>query len=319
MDTNDKAAQAIDFNRAKVTSTYKNISRQIVDSNDAVTRTTRRLQTSLDIAVLIEIFTQELSGLMKPGLVRFQTPSGNSYSFGEDSGAHNCQFNLAIEDTKLGKLTVNRRKRYSEEEISIVEFMASLLVFPLRNALLYQEALANALTDELTGMGNKRALQSSLHREAERAIRHKIPLSAIIMDIDHFKMINDQFGHACGDAVLSQLAEVIKANFRKSDLCFRYGGEEFILLLDDADIGQAKHSAERLRQAIENELFVYNGEAHAITASFGCACFDASETLENFIVRADKALYSAKRNGRNQVITHPPTNNLQPCADAIEK
>ena len=135
----------------------------------------------------------------------------------------------------------------------------------------------------------------------------------------HFKMINDQFGHACGDAVLSQLAEVIKANFRKSDLCFRYGGEEFILLLDDADISQAKHSAERLRQAIENELFIYNGEAHAITASFGCACFDACETLENFIVRADKALYTAKRNGRNQVITQPSTSNLQPCANAIEK
>lgn len=301
MDTNDKAAQTIDFSRAKVTSTYKNISRQIVDSNDAVTRTIRRLQTSLDIGTLLEIFVQELSELMNPGLVRFQTLDGNAFSYGEDSGAHNCQYNLAIENTKLGKLTINRRKRYSEEEISIVEFMASTLVFPLKNALLYQEALANALTDELTGMGNKRALQVSLHREAERAVRHKHALSAIMLDIDHFKSINDQYGHACGDAILEQLAAIIKANFRSSDLCFRYGGEEFLLLLDDADINQAKFTAERLRQTIEKHNFEFNGEKLSVTGSFGCSSFDADEALQEFVSRADKALYSAKRTGRNQV------------------
>ena len=314
MDTNDKAAQTIDFNRAKVTSTYKNISRQIVDSNDAVTRTIRRLQTTLDIGTIIEIFVQELSELIRPGLVRFQTIEGNAYSFGEDSGAHNCQFNLAIENTKLGKLTINRRKRYTEEEISIVEFMASTLVFPLKNALLYQEALANALTDELTGMGNKRALHANLHREAERAIRHKTALTAIMLDVDHFKSINDQHGHNCGDAVLAQLASLIKNNFRKSDLCFRYGGEEFLLLLDDADIAQAKYTAERLRQTIESHLFKYEEANLAVTASFGCAEFEADETLQDFINRADKALYAAKRTGRNQVKSINKSNDHNPEA-----
>lgn len=311
MDTNDKAAQTIDFNRAKVTSTYKNISRQIVDSNDAVTRTIRRLQTTLDIGSLVDIFVQELSKLIRPGLVRFQTIEGNTYSFGDDSGAHNCQFNLAIENTKLGKLTINRRKRYTEEEISIVEFMASTLVFPLQNALLYQEALANALTDELTGMGNKRALQANLHREAERAVRHKTPLTAIMLDVDHFKSINDSHGHGCGDNVLQQLAKLIRDNFRKSDLCFRYGGEEFLLLLDDADLNQAKYTAERLRQTIENHLFKYEEANLTVTASFGCAEFEADEALQDFINRADKALYAAKRTGRNQVktVTKSDTHN----------
>lgn len=315
MDTNDKAAQTIDFNRAKVTSTYKNISRQIVDSNDAVTRTIRRLQTTLDIGTLIEIFVQELSELMRPGLVRFQTIEGNAYSFGDDSGAHNCQFNLAIENTKLGKLTINRRKRYSEEEISIVEFMASTLVFPLKNALQYQEALANALTDSLTGMGNKRALQASLHREAERAVRHKTPLTTIMLDVDHFKLINDKHGHSCGDAVLEQLATLIKDNFRKSDLCFRYGGEEFILLLDDTDIDQAKYTAERLRQTIEKHLFEHQKVNLIVTASFGCAEFEAGEALQDFINRADKALYAAKRTGRNQVKILNKENNHNPQAE----
>jgi diguanylate cyclase (GGDEF)-like protein len=314
MDTNDKAAQTIDFNRAKVTSTYKNISRQIVDSNDAVTRTIRRLQTTLDISALMEIFVQELSELIRPGLVRFQTIKGNAYSFGEDSGAHSCQFNLAIENTKLGKLTINRRKRYTEEEISIVEFMASTLVFPLKNALLYQEALSNALTDELTGMGNKRALQASLHREAERAVRHKMPLTAIMLDLDHFKSINDKHGHGCGDAVLKELARLITNNFRKSDLCFRYGGEEFLLLLDDADIHQAKYTAERLRQTIENHVFEYEEAKLAVTASFGCAEFDANEALKDFINRADKALYAAKRTGRNQVKIVNKSNEQSPEA-----
>ena len=301
MDSNEKAAQTIDFNKAKVTSTYKNISRQILDTNDTTTRVMRRLQTTLSISGLIDIFTQELAQLMKPGQVRYEAPNADTFSFGDEPGAHSCQFNLAIESYRLGKLTMTRRKRFSNEEISIVEFLASTLVFPLKNALMYEEALSKALTDELTGMGNKRALQSCLHRETERSIRRKQPLSTLIIDIDHFKKVNDTHGHRAGDAVLKQFGSLIQKNLRKTDLSFRYGGEEFVLILEETDKEHALQAAERIRQAVQESNFAFEDLTIPVSASFGCATYKLGETMDSFIERADQALYLAKNSGRNTV------------------
>ena len=299
MDSNEKAAQTIDFNKAKVTSTYKDISRQILDTNDTTTRVMRRLQTTLSISGLIDIFTQELAQLMKPGQVRYEAPNTDTFSFGDEPGAHSCQFNLAIESYRLGKLTMTRRKRFSNEEISIVEFLASTLVFPLKNALMYEEALSKALTDELTGMGNKRALQSCLHRETERSIRRKQPLSTLIIDIDHFKKVNDTHGHRAGDAVLKQFGSLIQKNLRKTDLSFRYGGEEFVLILEETDKEHALQTAERIRQAVQESNFAFEDLTIPLSASFGCATYKLGETMDSFIERADQALYLAKNSGRN--------------------
>ena len=301
MDSNEKAAQTIDFNKAKVTSTYKDISRPILDTNDTTTRVMRRLQTTLSISGLIDIFTQELAQLMKPGQVRYEAPNTDTFSFGDEPGAHSCQFNLAIESYRLGKLTMTRRKRFSNEEISIVEFLASTLVFPLKNALMYEEALSKALTDELTGMGNKRALQSCLHRETERSIRRKQPLSTLIIDIDHFKKVNDTHGHRAGDAVLKQFGSLIQKNLRKTDLSFRYGGEEFVLILEETDKEHALQTAERIRQAVQESNFAFEDLTIPLSASFGCATYKLGETMDSFIERADQALYLAKNSGRNTV------------------
>lgn len=302
MDGNDKATNTVDFNQAKVVSTYKDISRQILDSNDTVTRLTRRLQTSLEIRTIIEIFTQELTELIEPGQLKYETPNGTEYRYGEASGSHSCQFNLAIENTRLGKLSVCRRKRYSEDEISIIEYLASTLVFPLKNALLYKEALESALTDALTGMGNRRALDANLHREAERSVRHNKPLSVVILDLDHFKLINDTYGHQAGDEVLVQAAQLIKNNFRKGDLRYRYGGEEFLLILDETSSDQAKVTAERLRTLFEAHEFNCAGNSVSLTVSVGYTSFEHGESLKDFVGRADEALYRAKRLGRNQSI-----------------
>lgn len=318
MDSNEKAAQTIDFNKAKVTSTYKNISRQILDTNDTTTRVMRRLQTTLSIAGLIDIFTQELAQLMKPGQVRYEAPSGDTFSFGDEPGAHSCQFNLAVEDYRLGKLTMTRRKRFSNEEISIVEFLASTLVFPLKNALMYEEALSKALTDELTGMGNKRALQSCLHRETERSIRRKQPLSTLVIDIDHFKKVNDTHGHRAGDAILKQFGSLIQENLRKTDLSFRYGGEEFVLILEETDKERAIQTAERLREAVQECRFLFDELTIPVSASFGCATYKLGETMDSFIERADQALYLAKNSGRNTVRHLDDNNDMRNQKGSIE-
>ncbi|WP_197475542.1 GGDEF domain-containing protein, partial [Oleiphilus sp. HI0043] len=200
-------------------------------------------------------------------------------------------------------ITFSRKKRFLEEELSIIERLASTLVFPLRNAKLYQAALQSALRDELTGCGNKRALDASLHREAELATRHNTPLSVLMLDIDHFKHVNDTYGHLAGDSVLRDLAATIKKCARGSDLCFRYGGEEFVLILDDTDANQALKIADRIRQSVEQHTYLYKGKIIPVTISAGTSTFIQSETLDSLKERADKALYSAKLNGRNQAVS----------------
>ena len=204
---------------------------------------------------------------------------------------------------ELGSISFSRQQRFLEEELAIIERLAGTLVFPLRNAKLYHSALQSALKDDLTGFGNKRALDAGLHREAELAVRHKTPLSILMVDIDHFKTINDTFGHVAGDKILKDIASTIKNSARQSDLCYRYGGEEFMIILDDANTVQAINIAERIRQCIEQYTYNYKGKIIPVTVSLGTATYEQDETLDTFKNRADKALYKAKNKGRNLVMS----------------
>lgn len=156
-----------------------------------------------------------------------------------------------------------------------------------------------ASKDVLTGLCNRRKLEESLATEITRATRYKSPMSLIIFDIDHFKSINDQFGHDVGDDVLRGVAKVIQDNIRKTDICARWGGEEFIILSPETTEENIENLAEKLRYAIENYDFDIPKK---ITASFGVTQYINGETSEQMIKRADKAMYQAKENGRNRVV-----------------
>tara|TARA_R110002049_G_scaffold7928_1_gene44492 strand:+ start:4137 stop:5114 length:978 start_codon:yes stop_codon:yes gene_type:complete len=302
--------QTIDFNKAKIVSTYRDITNNISDNNDIVSRLTRRLQTTLDCSDIINIFADEVKIVVAFDYMTHQASNQETVIVGDKAGIHSCQYNLSMDETDLGSLTFSRKKRFIEEELCIIERLASTLVFPLRNAKLYQLALKAALKDELTDFGNKRALAASLHREAELAIRHNSPLSITMLDVDHFKAINDCYGHMAGDSILKDLAATIKKCARQSDLCFRYGGEEFLLILDNTDEKQAYLVAERIRKTVAEYSYLYNGKIIPLTISLGTATFDQKETLESFQSRADKALYKAKDEGRNIVMSSELTHNV---------
>ncbi|EDP74082.1 GGDEF domain-containing protein [Hydrogenivirga sp. 128-5-R1-1] len=153
-------------------------------------------------------------------------------------------------------------------------------------------------TDRLTGLYNKGKFNEVLQREIQRAKRYKRPLSLIIFDIDHFKKINDTYGHKVGDEVLKALAKLIKKNIRKTDFAARWGGEEFVILAPETNVEGAKKLAEKLRQAVETYKFPTVGK---VTISLGVAQLEPDEKPEDFIVRADMALYKAKEGGRNRV------------------
>ena len=310
MKQNDNNHQAIDFTKAKIVSTYRDLTNQLAENNDIISRLTRRLQTTLDCSDIIHMFAEEVRTLVDFDQMTHEASNQEPIIIGQHAGTHSCQYNLSMDETDLGSMTFSRKKRFIEEELAIIERLAGTLVFPLRNAKLYQAALKSALRDELTDFGNRRALAASLHREAELSIRHNTPLSIIMLDIDHFKAINDIYGHLAGDSILKDLAATIKKCARQSDLCFRFGGEEFLMILDNTDSQQALMVAERIRKTVADFSYLYNGKIIPLTVSLGAATFEPSETLDKFQSRADSALYEAKNQGRNRVISSELKNTV---------
>ncbi len=153
--------------------------------------------------------------------------------------------------------------------------------------------------DPLTNVYNRRLLDDFLTKYTLLTTRKKLPLSCIMIDIDHFKKINDTFGHQAGDVVLQQLGQILKDSLRDNDVVFRYGGEEFLLLLQGSEIDGAFLVAERLRKQINKTISLPDGQH--ITVSAGCAEYISNESQSTFIKRTDEALYKAKTTGRNRV------------------
>ncbi|OGP02273.1 MAG: hypothetical protein A2Z91_08130 [Deltaproteobacteria bacterium GWA2_38_16] len=154
-----------------------------------------------------------------------------------------------------------------------------------------------SITDELTQVGNLRSFWQMLKTEMERSSRYKHLLSLLMIDVDHFKKYNDEFGHTIGDKILKMIAQTLKKNIRNTDFLARYGGEEFVVILPETSQKQAQELAERLRKAVAKKK-------KKLTISVGVTCFTEKSKIKNskkLVIQADKALYQAKRKGRNRV------------------
>ncbi len=165
------------------------------------------------------------------------------------------------------------------------------------------EARKASLTDSLTGLYNRRFLHQRLEEEMARSRRHDTPLACVMLDIDHFKAINDTRGHAVGDAVLREVASILRRHIRKSDIAVRYGGEEFVLVLFSNGADGARLVAERIRADVESHTFGSDGNSVQVTISIGVCAFpeESIGTADDLMRRADSALYQAKEAGRNMV------------------
>jgi diguanylate cyclase (GGDEF)-like protein len=169
--------------------------------------------------------------------------------------------------------------------------------------------LVMSTTDALTGVANRRHFIDLFEKEFERAKRYKTPLSCVIMDLDHFKRINDRYGHLAGDRVLVSAARVFEKSLRTHDVLARWGGEEFVVLLPQTDVAGAEALAERLRRALEEtEVLLEGGEVVRVTTSLGMACHPhpPAASGDELLRRADVALYDAKELGRNRLVSRPP-------------
>ena len=174
----------------------------------------------------------------------------------------------------------------------------------LKDQLLRQREMAEAMhrlahTDQLTGVANRRELYSELQKETDKSERYERPLSIIFFDLDNFKSVNDTYGHDCGDGVLREVVGATERVLRTTDRLCRWGGEEFVVLAPETDLQEASRLAEHLRVEIANNR---SGSAPAVTASLGFAQYEAGDTSETLIKRADQALYKAKILGRNRAV-----------------
>lgn len=167
-----------------------------------------------------------------------------------------------------------------------------------------QQTMEMAVTDGLTGLHNRRFMTMHLEQSLEQAIRHQRNIAVMIADMDHFKLVNDTYGHDSGDAVLRQLAERIRAAVRGADIPCRYGGEEFVVIMPDTDLDAAGIVAERIRARVAAEPFVLpDGQSLARTISVGLGALQTPlDTPETLLKRADDGLYEAKQSGRNRVV-----------------
>lgn len=206
---------------------------------------------------------------------------------------------------RLGTLCVIDRvpRHLTEQQKLLMEDLAALVVDEMElrrvNALLTQLAT----TDSLSGLWNRRAFFALAEGEHQRAMRYRRPLSALMIDIDHFKGINDQYGHDLGDKVIVQIARVCEAQKRNADIAARVGGEEFVVLMPETDLAGACEFAERLRQAIARERLHYDGAAIGVTVSIGAAEANEQATIDDLLKHADLCLYKAKHDGRDRVST----------------
>ena len=160
-----------------------------------------------------------------------------------------------------------------------------------------------SITDELTGLSNRRCFDNTLEKEFLRALRYNNKLTLVMFDIDHFKTVNDTYGHPCGDYILKEVANAALQTFRKTDTVFRFGGEEFVVILTETDIKQSEIPLERFRKTIETLDLTYQNQQINITVSIGACQLDQSiGNKEEFLQKADNALYDAKNSGRNKVV-----------------
>ncbi|MDQ1443830.1 MAG: hypothetical protein QOI20_294, partial [Acidimicrobiaceae bacterium] len=213
---------------------------------------------------------------------------------------------LSAESRAVGVLVIEhslrRGSRIERRVVSMVERFASHASLALRNAWLLEQVQKMATTDGLTGIANRRSFDIGLERELSRAFRNDSPLTVVLLDLDHFKQLNDTYGHQVGDEVLRMVGGALSEHCRDFDMAARYGGEEFAVIMPGCDEAESVEAAERLRRVVAQA-----DSPVAVTASFGVATYPGNgSTVDDLIKAADDALYQSKRAGRDRVTVARP-------------
>jgi diguanylate cyclase (GGDEF)-like protein len=251
--------------------------------------------------VISDIILPGMDGLDLTDIIKQQydidvivmTGYSGDYSYEEaiNKGASDFVFKpVRFEELLLRIKRVLKERRLTRERVLMLEKLQRL-----------------AITDGLTKLYNSRYFYNQLDLEVDRVKRYGHPLALLLLDIDHFKLYNDAHGHVEGDKVLVMISRIIQSCLRKNDTAYRYGGEEFAVLLPVTEASEASVVAERIRSNVEaQELYPATGSSATITISIGVTHYDPGERISTFVERADRAMYLSKKGGRNIVTTLTP-------------
>ncbi|MEM7543241.1 MAG: GGDEF domain-containing protein [Pseudomonadota bacterium] len=270
-------------------------------SDAVLLRIANILQTSLHLKDVVKGFSQEVAKIIPTVSLRYRHRAQRCDIQCGAAHLHKYSYDINIVGRYIGEVTFSAAQPMSVAEQEVLETLLCSLVYPLRNALQYERALRIALKDPLTGISNRASFDAHLKHHLSLSERMDAPLSLIIFDLDHFKRINDEFGHVVGDLVLTEVAQKIASCVRDSDSVFRYGGEEFVIVLPNTTAAGAELLAERIRGETETLSFD-NVPGHLqVTVSGGVAHYRFDESRDDLVARADQALYDAKEHGRNRI------------------
>jgi diguanylate cyclase (GGDEF)-like protein len=220
----------------------------------------------------------------------------------DDAAFSSAHRDLVREVASIVRFANDRDRKVSELEERLASVENENVDLVLKNGLLSEISAR----DSLTGLYNRLYVLEKIDSEMNRSVRHGFPVSLLMLDIDHFKRVNDSFGHSAGDVVLRSVAQVLRDSCRVYDVASRYGGEEFCVVLPETRVGNTTVVAERIRERMAAHRFEVGGDSVIVTASIGIAGIDSAESEgivspATLIDRADRALYSAKHHGRNRV------------------
>jgi len=261
-----------------------------------------QLQTTLEPEAVLGRFSRVIQLTFPHDGFSYDHPGTSLHISQGRLSRHSCTYTLSVKGEDLGELRFLRGRKFREQEMAEMERMLAGLVYPLRSALLYRQAVQASQTDPLTGVRNRKALDQLLTRELASFERGGEMVALLVLDLDHFKRINDTLGHSAGDRVLKAVSGCLVEATRACDMVFRTGGEEFVILMRVARPEDGAPAAERVRAAVEYCAAVQDAApGHQVTASIGVALACRRDTPLALFDRADKAMYEAKRAGRNRV------------------
>lgn len=275
--------------------------KQVLNEKFLELELSQALQTKLDIRSIADHFSKTLSIYIDHSGVQIQVSGSKVVTLEGQTGFFTESVDLILDEKQIGTVTLLTQKPINPWAAIFFRYLAQYLVHPIKNAQLIESLRQQTMTDHLTQAFNRTALEHDLEQEIARSVREKTPFTVVMLDIDHFKKINDRYGHQAGDQVLVELSNHIRNKIRDADSFYRYGGEEFILILRNTRLEDGLNKVELLLKQCRNESCIDIDSELRITISAGITAWRQGDQGHTLLNRADQALYHAKESGRDRV------------------
>jgi len=280
-------------NTAPSLNAFNVLANSISSDNNNTSSLLEQLQTTLDLDKLLDIFAMEAARYIKFSGLYFKSKMVCKTLRGSRKAKHERQFELKLNDEFIGTVSYSIDKPISMRHYKDLQRIHQIVLYPLKNALQYHQAMQLAMQDSLTGLGNRRYFDEQLKRAMHNANRHHAQVGLVLGDLNKFKAINDTYGHSTGDQVLIQFANILGTCIRDSDSIFRFGGDEFAIIVENASEYALDIIQSRIDKSLKTNVLLAK---YQVSCSLGTTFMNRADNESTLFERADQALYRQKMN-----------------------